>query len=445
MRFKVLFVALLLFSCTPLFAHAGGIPFFGPIIPKESATCPASWGLVITVINNIITLLITLAIVFVAPLMIAYAGFLFVVNPVNSGGISQAKSILLNTVIGIAVALAGWLIVDAIMAVLYNPTAVGSTWSSLITSGGTTPCLQVAGSYNPAKPVTPPVVVPPTIPTGPLRGFNIPLAVAKLNAQASPTYNADEPALCAQYVRQAIAAGGLSQFNSPQVMDNGQSANAKDYGPFLIRAGFQTVPASGYSPIAGDIKIFDAVSGHPFGHIQMYNGTRWVSNYMQNSEPPPAYASASYTIYRWPGDSSSGGGSGGDSCTADPSVAVETVQSSGQAIRITLPGGIGKAFKFNMPDATAQSQAITVETAVTNNEGLAAPHEVSISKCPGDFSGTCRYDSNGTGNSIGLMTVNDITSCNLGSSGIYYANFRFTDCIQGSCEEYIEVKGSWSP
>lgn len=153
MRSRVLLFALLLIAgslALPLAAHAGGIPFFGPIVPDAINRCAAGWGMVITVINNIISFLITLAIVFVAPLMIAYSGFLFVVNPVNAGGKEQAKKILTNTIVGIIIALAGWLIVDAIMAVLYNPTAVGSTWSQLITSGGALPCIPLAESLKQA-------------------------------------------------------------------------------------------------------------------------------------------------------------------------------------------------------------------------------------------------------------------------------------------------------
>ncbi|MDE2021606.1 MAG: hypothetical protein KGI71_01630, partial [Patescibacteria group bacterium] len=116
------------------------------------ATCPAGWGMLMIVINNIISFLLTLAIVFIAPLMIAYAGFLMVVNPTSLGDVSKARSILTNTVIGIVVALAAWLIVDAVMAVLYNQgakTADGSAlgvWSDLVTSGGAPLCIQQTGS-----------------------------------------------------------------------------------------------------------------------------------------------------------------------------------------------------------------------------------------------------------------------------------------------------------
>lgn len=150
MRSRVpLFALLLLVSsfALPLVAHAA-IPFFGPIVPDAANVCAAGWGMLMVVINNIISLLITLAIVFVAPLMIAYSGFLYVVNPVDPSGIAKAKGILTNTVVGIIIALCGWLIVDAIMAVLYNPTAVGKTWSQLIGSGGILPCVDQKGSLS---------------------------------------------------------------------------------------------------------------------------------------------------------------------------------------------------------------------------------------------------------------------------------------------------------
>ena len=155
MRFRfapVLFVAVAVFSLPPL-AHAA-IPFFGPILPANIQTCPASWGGFMEVINNLISFGITLAIVGVAPLMIAYSGFLMVIEPASPGGRNKAKTILTNTIVGIVIALASWLIVDAIMAVLYNPSSFGSTWSELITSGNMGPCLSVATSFNQTPSVT---------------------------------------------------------------------------------------------------------------------------------------------------------------------------------------------------------------------------------------------------------------------------------------------------
>jgi hypothetical protein len=181
MRSRVPLLALLfavgLFAL-PAAVHAA-IPFFGPIIPNEQITvngvvtnqnvCAAGWGMVMIVINNIISLLLTLVVVFVAPLMFAYAGFLFVLNPINSGGREKAKHALTNTIGGLVIALAGWMIVDAVMAVLYNQGAQTSggtlgVWSSLISSNGADLCIPLAASLKQVGPtVTPGVtVIPPT-------------------------------------------------------------------------------------------------------------------------------------------------------------------------------------------------------------------------------------------------------------------------------------------
>jgi len=147
MRSRNIYAWFVLATCTfalPSVTHAA-IPFFGPIIPTMQNVCPGSWGLVITVVNNIISFGITIAIVFVAPIMIAYAGFLYVVNPMNPGGMSKAKDMLLNTVVGIVIALSAWVIVDALMAVLYDPAMTGKTWSSLITGNSNDLCLQQKG------------------------------------------------------------------------------------------------------------------------------------------------------------------------------------------------------------------------------------------------------------------------------------------------------------
>ncbi len=137
----------------PYTAFAQTIPFFGPIVPDAINRCPASFALFMDVVNRIILFSITIAIVFVAPLMIAWAGFLLVVNPFNAGAKEQAKKILLNTVVGIVIALAGWLIVAALMAVLYKPDLAAqgkgfvANWAAIVTGSGD-PCLIQAGALQ---------------------------------------------------------------------------------------------------------------------------------------------------------------------------------------------------------------------------------------------------------------------------------------------------------
>lgn len=137
---RILIVLVISMLVSPEVTQAG-IPFFGPIIPDAVNRCAAGWGGVMLVINNVISFALTLLIVFIAPLTIAYAGFLYVVNPMNPSGRSKANGILWNTVIGLVVALSAWIMVDALMAVLYRPDNPGAVWSQLIGSGGQNFCL----------------------------------------------------------------------------------------------------------------------------------------------------------------------------------------------------------------------------------------------------------------------------------------------------------------
>ena len=164
-------------------AASAGVPFFGPIIPtsylgQPTSVCPGGLGLLMVVVNNLISLLITVAIVFVAPLMIAYAGFLFVVNPVNPSGKEKAKTVLWGTVIGIVIALVSYLLVAALMAVLYDANAkipgtskTLGTWSALVSTGGGDICIKLAGSLKPAVVAPPPVPTVTVVPGQTINGF----------------------------------------------------------------------------------------------------------------------------------------------------------------------------------------------------------------------------------------------------------------------------------
>ena len=99
---------------------------------------------------------------------------------------------------------------------------------------------------------------------------------------------------CARYVRLAIKAGGCPTF--------GQPPSACDYDLFLPDLGFEQVDASGYVPRRGDIVVFSAIKGHKHGHICMYDGKRWVSDFKQRSMfSAEAYRHAgTHTFWRRP-------------------------------------------------------------------------------------------------------------------------------------------------
>lgn len=99
---------------------------------------------------------------------------------------------------------------------------------------------------------------------------------------------------CALYVRRAISAGGCPTFLQPP--------SACDYEQFLPDLGFSKIDAEGYTPQTGDIVVFSAIKGHRHGHICMYNGKQWVSDFKQKSMySASAYRSdGTHTYWRRP-------------------------------------------------------------------------------------------------------------------------------------------------
>ena len=117
-------------------------------------------------------------------------------------------------------------------------------------------------------------------------GWDISSAVSHLNANAEPR----SIGYCAKYVRQAMEAGGMSTAGRP--------GSAKGYISYLPSKGFTEISTSSYLP--GDIVVFDQVPGHQHGHIAMWNGSQWVSDFKQRSIiVASGYANATPRIYRW--------------------------------------------------------------------------------------------------------------------------------------------------
>jgi hypothetical protein len=99
---------------------------------------------------------------------------------------------------------------------------------------------------------------------------------------------------CAQYTREAIEAGGV-------VLARHESA--KDYGLSLLAAGFTELhPDVAGELQKGDVAIIQGFTGHPHGHMAMYDGKCWISDFVQRSlYPGDSYRKArpSYKIYRY--------------------------------------------------------------------------------------------------------------------------------------------------
>jgi type VI secretion system secreted protein VgrG len=120
--------------------------------------------------------------------------------------------------------------------------------------------------------------------------FNIDEAVKYLdeNAEAVPFGK------CATYVRKALEAGGLDMSARP--------ISAKDYGPYLKHMMFKSIDLKNYRPAKGDIVVIQNYKGGDIhGHIAMYDGAQWVSDFKQRDMwGGPGYRNylPSYEVYR---------------------------------------------------------------------------------------------------------------------------------------------------
>ena len=83
---------------------------------------------------------------------------------------------------------------------------------------------------------------------------------------------------CAKFVRLALEAGGAS-------INGAQPADAKDWGPMLVRLGFRRLPvneADRFVPMKGDIVVIQPYEGgNPSGHIAAFDGQIWISDFRQ--------------------------------------------------------------------------------------------------------------------------------------------------------------------
>lgn len=95
---------------------------------------------------------------------------------------------------------------------------------------------------------------------------------------------------CALYVRKALQAAGYNVVPQP-------SAYMYNNGP-MDRIGFKKIPKDGYKPEVGDVIVFNKTPKNPHGHIQIWGGSQWVSDFKQPSMMIYGDNHRGYTIWR---------------------------------------------------------------------------------------------------------------------------------------------------
>lgn len=103
---------------------------------------------------------------------------------------------------------------------------------------------------------------------------------------------------CARHVRLALSAGGFDVRDRP--------TSACDYGPFLLGLGWRKLPDTGtQKPLRpGDVVVLPALDNAPHGHVAMYDGEHWISDFRQRdiyAGPAWRLSRSPLALYRFPG------------------------------------------------------------------------------------------------------------------------------------------------
>jgi hypothetical protein len=101
---------------------------------------------------------------------------------------------------------------------------------------------------------------------------------------------------CAMYVRTAIQMAGIPVISQ---------AYAKQYGANLVAVGWKKISPRPKERYRGDIIVFQqAAGGNIAGHIQMWAGAQWVSDFKQGTNdntPWSMYARTASAYFRYYG------------------------------------------------------------------------------------------------------------------------------------------------
>ena len=81
---------------------------------------------------------------------------------------------------------------------------------------------------------------------------------------------------------------------------SGHPVDAKDWGPTLLKNGATVISPDGYKPQKADVAVFAGSDAHPYGHITIYDGKQWVSDFKQRNMSPYRSGTTPVTIYRFP-------------------------------------------------------------------------------------------------------------------------------------------------
>lgn len=108
-------------------------------------------------------------------------------------------------------------------------------------------------------------------------------------ARASRAAHSRSTGRCALYVRRALQAAGYSFTPNPSAYQYATRGT-------LAGAGFVKIN-NNLPPQVGDVIVYNRSGRHPHGHIQIFDGQNWVSDFRQKDISPYS-GSYAYTTWR---------------------------------------------------------------------------------------------------------------------------------------------------
>lgn len=102
---------------------------------------------------------------------------------------------------------------------------------------------------------------------------------------------ANSSGYCARYVRKGLQSAGYKFDQQPLAYQYHSTGQMK-------KMGFTQISESAISnPKRGDVAIYGRSKGHSAGHIQMYDGRQWVSDFRQKTHLPWSNAKSGGLFY----------------------------------------------------------------------------------------------------------------------------------------------------
>lgn len=114
--------------------------------------------------------------------------------------------------------------------------------------------------------------------------------VSKAADYARNHANKKSVGLCAKYVANALEKGGF-------IFTRQSSAYMYHTNNILSGMGFNKI--NGGNPQKGDIYVEDKTKTHTDGHIAIYDGSNWVSDFIQKSDHVHSKDSGTNYYYRY--------------------------------------------------------------------------------------------------------------------------------------------------